>query len=101
MTTTKRKVSPWPRGVKTKVYDAMIRARFESGGLGYEMGDWVKERLSALYEGGQIETAEEVRSRSFGDYTDDARSRLHGMAAIVALVEGRTQSEVVDEVWDS
>ena len=97
MTMPKRKPSPWPRGVRTKVYDAMRLEYYRAGGAFYEMSDSLKEELGALAPDA-IEEAQELRSEAWFLYTGEARARLDGMIAVVALVEDRDEEAVRKEV---
>lgn len=84
-----------PLARRTAVYDALRQARWESTGHGYERKPWTGFK--------ELNFAEEERFYvdQFRNYINAKIDRLAGMIAVVAIIEGRTEDEIREKVWNS
>jgi hypothetical protein len=98
--TKRRTPQRWPRGVRSRVYEAITLERWKSNGYGYEMHESLKDELRMLQDQGRFEAALDRQSEAFRLYTNSALDRLHGMIAVAALVEGKTEVEIREKVFE-
>lgn len=77
------------RITRAKVYEAMHVERYKSTGYGFEVP------VAQLQRAESVEEANEIHQRAFSLYTNAALDRLHGMAAIVAVIEGKEENEII------